>query len=49
MSSHQDPICGMQVDEQNAAGKSEYQGQIYYFCSPACKNKFDQDPEQFAG
>ena len=44
MTNHKDPICGMQVDEQNAAGKSEYQGQTYYFCSQSCKIKFDQGP-----
>ncbi len=43
-----DPVCGMQIDEKNAAGKSEHQGQTFYFCSPACKQKFDQNPEQYA-
>ncbi len=49
MPSHKDPICGMQVEEQNAAGQSDYQGKTYYFCSPGCKSKFDQGPEQYAG
>jgi Cu+-exporting ATPase len=39
----------MQVDEQNAAGKSEHGGQTYYFCSAGCKTKFDENPEQYAG
>ncbi len=43
-----DPVCGMQVDEKKAAGKSEYQGQTYYFCSPGCKQMFDQNPAQYA-
>ena len=30
-----DVICGMQVDPKKAAGSSEYQGKIYYFCSAA--------------
>lgn len=42
-----DPVCGMQVDEAQAAGKSEYHGQTYYFCSASCKTKFDQNPEQY--
>jgi YHS domain-containing protein len=42
-----DPICGMQVDPEKAAGKSEYAGKAYYFCSPVCKRKFDQNPEQY--
>jgi YHS domain-containing protein len=48
MATHTDPVCNMQVDEQSAAGNSEYQGQTYYFCSPGCKQRFDQNPQQFA-
>lgn len=44
-----DPVCGMDVDEATAAGKSEYKGQTYYFCSPGCKRSFDQDPEKYVG
>jgi YHS domain-containing protein len=44
-----DPVCGMQVDEKKAAGKSEYQGQTYYFCSPGCKAAFDKEPQKYAG
>ncbi|MDO8794929.1 MAG: YHS domain-containing protein [Vicinamibacterales bacterium] len=44
-----DPVCGMQVSEQqSAAGKSEYHGKTYYFCSPACKSTFDKNPEKYA-
>ncbi len=43
-----DPVCGMQVNEQAASGKSEYHGKTYYFCSPACKASFDRNPEQYA-
>lgn len=46
-----DPVCGMQVDEQQAASKgltSQYQGQTYSFCSPGCKQQFDQDPQRYA-
>ena len=39
-----DPVCGMQVDEKKAAGQSSYQGKLFYFCSAACKAKFDQSP-----
>ncbi len=44
-----DPVCGMDVDTATAAGQSEYQGQIYYFCGSSCKEKFDLDPTQYAG
>lgn len=43
-----DPVCGMDIDPQKAAGKSEYQGETYYFCSPGCKQAFDKEPEKYA-
>ncbi len=42
-----DPVCGMDVDEKSAAGKSQYKGQTYYFCSPGCKQSFEKDPEHY--
>ena len=42
-----DPVCGMNVDPQSTAGKSEYQGQMYYFCCPGCKASFDKDPGKY--
>jgi YHS domain-containing protein len=42
-----DPVCGMEIDEKTAAGKSEYQGQIYYFCSTGCKKAFDKEPQKY--
>ncbi len=44
-----DPVCGMEIDPQSAAGQSEYQGQTYYFCSESCKRRFDQNPELYTG
>jgi Cu+-exporting ATPase len=43
-----DPVCGMQVGPKAAAGKSEYQGSVFYFCSHVCKRKFDGNPEKYA-
>ncbi|HEY8550813.1 MAG TPA: YHS domain-containing protein [Vicinamibacterales bacterium] len=43
-----DPVCGMQVDPANAAGSSTYKGQTFYFCSKACKSKFDANPKEYA-
>jgi YHS domain-containing protein len=42
-----DPVCGMEVDPQTAAGKSEYKAQTYYFCSLGCKASFDKEPEKY--
>lgn len=44
-----DPVCHMDIDPATAAGKSEYQGQTYYFCSLGCKTSFDKDPEKYIG
>ena len=43
-----DPVCGMEVDPKTAAGKSEYRGQTYFFCSNGCKKAFDKEPEKYA-
>jgi Cu+-exporting ATPase len=42
-----DPVCNMDVVPGKAAGKTEYQGETYYFCSVKCLEKFKQDPEEF--
>lgn len=47
MATYTDPVCGMQVNDQQAAAQSQHQGQSYYFCSDGCKNKFDQNPQQY--
>jgi len=44
-----DPVCGMDVTPESAAGKTEYQGQTYYFCSLGCKKAFDREPEKYLG
>ncbi len=42
-----DPVCGMEVDEKTAPAKSEHMGKTYYFCAPACKKAFDEDPAKY--
>lgn len=48
MAMQTDPICGMQVDDQKATAKSQFQGANYFFCSEECRLKFDQQPQQYA-
>lgn len=43
-----DPVCRMEINPAEAAGKSEYQGHTYYFCNPSCKRQFHQNPQQYA-
>ena len=44
-----DPVCGMTVDPEAAAGSYEHNGTTYFFCSKHCLNKFKDDPESFIG
>ena len=44
----EDPVCGMDVDAAKAAGKFEYQGKTWYFCSKSCQEKFAKNFEQYA-
>jgi len=39
----------MEIDPATAAGKTEYMGQTYYFCSLGCKKSFDKEPEKYIG
>ncbi|MGQ0760842.1 MAG: heavy metal translocating P-type ATPase [Acidobacteriota bacterium] len=42
-----DPVCGMTVDRESAAGSYEFNGQNYYFCSRHCVEKFRANPQSF--
>jgi Cu+-exporting ATPase len=35
----------MDIDMRQAAGRSDFEGHTFYFCSPGCKETFDSDPE----
>jgi len=41
-----DPVCGMTVDHETPH-TSVFHGHTVYFCSAACKARFDADPESF--
>jgi Cu+-exporting ATPase len=42
-----DPVCGMTVNPQSAAGSFQHKGETYYFCSRRCLDKFREAPELF--
>lgn len=42
-----DPVCDMRVDPESAAGSAEWQGTVYYFCSPGCLNRFEEGPAKY--
>lgn len=39
-----DPVCGMTVEPETAAGRHDHGGETYYFCSTHCLHKFKSDP-----
>ncbi|MGB2774588.1 MAG: heavy metal translocating P-type ATPase [Anaerolineae bacterium] len=43
-----DPVCGMDIEPQDAAASRAHMGQTFYFCSPKCVEKFDADPHRYA-
>lgn len=43
-----DPVCGMSV-ETASAKSTVYGGQAYYFCSNACRDKFEAGPQNYIG
>src|SRR6266481_4842738 len=44
---HKDPVCGMMVASEKAAGKVEHGGKTYYFCSKGCAARFSHEPDKF--
>ena len=42
------PAGPSKIRPEKAAGKSDYGGRTYHFCSLGCKTKFDKDPGKFA-
>ena len=42
-----DPVCGMEVDPKKTDFKAVYMGEVYYFCSLACKREFEKNPEHY--
>ena len=42
-----DPVSGMTVDPATAKHQLVAKGQTYYFCSAACKAKFEADPARY--
>lgn len=42
-----DPICGMTVIPEKAAGRHEYKGKTYYFCNVRCLDKFKNSPDTY--
>lgn len=42
-----DPVCGMHINRNTAAGEAEYGGRKFYFCIDDCREKFLKEPERW--
>ncbi len=43
-----DPVCNMEVDIATAKFHTEHAGRMIYFCCPACKKTFEDEPAAYA-
>ncbi len=43
-----DPVCGIEIDTNNAYATREHMGNTYYFDSATCVEQFDSDPHKYA-
>lgn len=41
------PVCGMDVDDDDPAAQTEYEGATYKFCGMGCQEDFQENPEQY--
>ena len=42
-----DPVCGMRVSPEKAAGSYEFEGVTYYFCGRSCLARFQASPRAY--
>jgi Cu+-exporting ATPase len=42
-----DPVCGMRIESDEAAGTVDHEGTTYYFCSQTCLDAFKADPTPY--
>ena len=47
MSQIKDPVCGMMIDPEDAAGSTTFEGHQIHFCSDQCRREFEADPAHY--
>jgi len=47
MSQVKDPVCGMMIEPESAAGRTTYESEEVYFCSDQCRRDFEDDPARY--
>ena len=46
---HVDPVCLMEIEEEDSVGTHEHNGVTYHFCAESCLERFRENPDQFLG
>ena len=41
-----DPVCGLEIDSEQTAIQSKFEGQTYFFCSTTCAREFEKHPRE---
>jgi YHS domain-containing protein len=44
-----DPVCGMELEQDEEAAWVVHDGRTYVFCSEACRRVFERDPARYVG
>ena len=47
--SYIDPVCLMDIEEEDSVGSVEHEGVTYHFCAESCLERFKENPAQFLG
>lgn len=42
-----DPVCGTTIALETVEAHMEFRGWSYFFCSRACLERFQREPDQF--
>jgi YHS domain-containing protein len=43
-----DPVCGMEVEDEETTWVLTYEDESFWFCSQECRDEFDRHPEEYA-
>jgi heavy metal translocating P-type ATPase len=46
---HVDPVCQMEIEEEDSVGSFEHEGVTYHFCAEICLERFREHPAQYLG
>ena len=47
--SHIDPVCRMEIEEEDSVGTVVHDGVTYHFCADVCVERFREHPELYLG